>query len=608
MASLAEIVKEIQSTNDLLTDNAKAQNRVNQLMIDQARDADAARMDALAGTKKSKTATKVTSKGSIKGFGSGFKQGIGATALEGWGTALIGSLFSGVAGAGLIGAITGLFGLALGKIVFTTAAIGLVAAFGEKVIEKLFEALDPNEMVMDKDAQKKVGLSITRAAILGLAAAVFGKKIGLAVFAGSLVTDAINNFLLSEDSKKKMSKPFMEAFGLEFTPNALSAIGMGIAGLFGIPAIFSAMTFALTGQAAIMGKGKNPRIGKMGPLKPRLLSGFSIGMGARLGLAGGIGLLGMAYGGILSDAVGKLVNYGSGPDKPRFNADVTAAMGDAAGITLTAAAMGFALGGPWGALVGAILGGTIGLYKILKTVQEDMNAKALETAMHKQRGFKEEFFNLSSADQKGSKGVKLKRKMRGVDLQIQAQRLLQQNRLNPDDPGNAKREVYANMLLEEGKTLVGKLFAINPELEFQGLRNRNNQKLLSNAPNLNELMFDPTSLGKTGVQSNIPDFLRMGTDRVGNRDALRNVMRINHLNDFQGVKTSVFAGMIDFFSTVGTAMTGGASTVVDASSKDMSTHQQVHMLPATRPATIDTSSPQFIMMYGQRAMAPFGGM
>ncbi len=605
MASLADIVKGIQETNDLLTDNVKANERVQTLMADQARDADAARMDALGAVKKSKSATKTSSKGNIKGFGSGFKQGIGAGALEGWGTALIGALFSGVAGAGLIGSITGLFGLALGKIVFTGATIGLVAAFGEKVIEKLFETLDPNEMVMDKDAQKKIGQSITRAAILGLAAAVFGKKLGLAVFAGSLVTDAINNYLLSEDSKKKMSKPFMEAFGLEITPNAMTALGMGIAGLFGIPAIFSALTYALTGQAAIMGKGKNPKVGKMGPLKPRLLSGFSIGMGARLGLAGGIGLLGMAYGGVISDAVAKLVNYKSGPDKPRFNDDVAKAMGDASGITLTATAMGFALGGPWGALVGAIIGGTIGLYKILKTVQDDLNAKALETAMHKQRGFKEEFFNLSLEDQKGNPGLRLQEKIKGVDLQIQAERIRQRVRNDPTNRNNETLSAYADALALEGSTLIksnfGRFFRNDT---YQHNVAATNASILSGAPNLNELMFDPTSLGKAGVQSNIPDFLRIGTDRV-DLPTLRNVRLKSNI---QGIATAVDAGLMKFFTTVGTAMTGGAPTVVDASTKDMSTHQQVHMLPAVRPATIDTSSPQFIMMYGQRAMSPFGGM
>ena len=64
MASLAEVVKGVQETNELLTDNVKAQERVQALLQNNADIAAAARMDALQESKKSKATVKgATGKG-----------------------------------------------------------------------------------------------------------------------------------------------------------------------------------------------------------------------------------------------------------------------------------------------------------------------------------------------------------------------------------------------------------------------------------------------------------------------------------------------------------------------------------------------------------------
>ena len=586
MASLAEIVKEIQSTNDLLTDNAKAQNRVNQLMIDQARDADAARMDALAETKKSKTATKVTSKGSIKGFGSGFKQGLGATALEGWGTALIGKLFSGVAGAGLLGAITGLFGLALGKIVFTAATIGLVATFGGKLIESLFETLDPEGKYVDDIQKKGIARSITSAAILGLTAAIFGPKFGLAVFAGKLITDAITNNLLSEDAKKKLSEPIASAFGLEFTGKSLSTMGFAIAGVFGIPAIMSALAFALTGKASKVSKGRVGRnsLGQFTKLKPGLLTGFRLGFASRVGIAGGIAMIAGAYGGVVSDALGEFINRGTDPNgkDARFTPEMTKALSSAPGNILTAAAMGFALGGPYGALAGAIVGGALSIMSIVKAYVDKRNEEALDRYSALLSGLQAKRAQLIAEEGENP-----------ADMFSQ----LKMNRLNRGITGE-KMRVAAEKL---------KLKIFTDEAAGKTVSDAQREKL----KRITRAAGEMTSLAYTATGFMEPSGKKV-LRSLGNQANNPSVLGISGDKNFTPIvgKDVNYANSLDAATMAGIneRIVKNEITAEIIGSKDMSTHQQVSMLPATRPATIDTTTPQFIMMYGQRAMNPFGGM
>ena len=148
MASLADIVKGVQETNNLLMTNVEAQKRVNQMMMDSQRDADAAKMDALAASKKTMSRPAGGKSGIPKGFSAGFKHGIGSGLIGG----IISSLFA--VGGGLLAAITGGIGLALGTLVLPLAAIALIAKFGEGLVLKLLEGLDPNNVVLDDESKK----------------------------------------------------------------------------------------------------------------------------------------------------------------------------------------------------------------------------------------------------------------------------------------------------------------------------------------------------------------------------------------------------------------------------------------------------------------------
>ena len=88
MASLADIVASIKDTNDLLTDNVKAQQRVADGLAEATRKDNEARMDALQSTKK----TKAVRGGGSKGFGASFKEGLGLGSAFGAASSLIGGL------------------------------------------------------------------------------------------------------------------------------------------------------------------------------------------------------------------------------------------------------------------------------------------------------------------------------------------------------------------------------------------------------------------------------------------------------------------------------------------------------------------------------------
>ena len=153
--------------------NVEAQKRVNQLMIDSQRDTDAARMDALATSKKTKARPTKGGKSAPKGFGAGLKQGIGGGFLSG----IVSSLFA--AGSGLLAAITGGLGLALGSLVLPVAAIGLIAAFGKGLIVKLLEGLDPNNVVLKDGVKESFAADIVKAMVVGIGIAMFSKKLAL---------------------------------------------------------------------------------------------------------------------------------------------------------------------------------------------------------------------------------------------------------------------------------------------------------------------------------------------------------------------------------------------------------------------------------------------
>ena len=325
MATLADIVKGVQETNNLLMTNVEAQKRVNQMMIDRDRDADAAKLDALS--KKTISRPGGGKSGMPKGFGAGFKQGIGGGLIGG----IISSLFA--AGSGLLGIITGALGLALGTLVLPLAAIALIAKFGEGLVLKLLEGLDPNNVVLDDESKKIFASGAVKSLVIGIGLAILSKPLGIAVFLAGLILSAFKAGM-TPDQRASFEKDIfdgaLEKFGLTFSKENMMWIGSTIAGLVG----FGMIKRLLIGS--IFGGGGGPKgAAKSGKIFRFLRAGFLLKASA--------GMILGALGEALGDAV----------------ANITGS--EALGNMVTGAAGGAALAmmlglGPQGILFAAIIG------------------------------------------------------------------------------------------------------------------------------------------------------------------------------------------------------------------------------------------------------------
>ena len=311
MASLSEIVKGIQTTNDLLADNVKGQNRTAAMLTAFVTGQQSSFGDRLeAGREKGKStrATARPVKGSGGGgFKSGFMKGSGLGGLMGFGSKIIGALFSGVAAAGLLTAISVAAGTAFGALVVTGAAFTLIKAFGEGIIATIFKSLDPKNVIFTKDQQDQIGTSITDALSVGVVGFMLGgvlgvgkAKLGAAFFLGSLLKDVFLSFLTPEkqaDMKKQIidkgtfESKFLEGISGWITPDLFLTMGATIASFFGLGAIRAGIMMAFTGGAGVVGAvaGKQATVGRNSKgqftkLKPGLKKSFFKGFGMKLGL------------------------------------------------------------------------------------------------------------------------------------------------------------------------------------------------------------------------------------------------------------------------------------------------------------------------------------
>ena len=338
MASLSDIVKEIQSTNDLLMDNVAAQKRVFGLMDDASRQDQKDRMDAIAASKKgSVTATK-SGGGMTRGFGAGFKKGIGGGLLGGIFKALFG------AGSGLLGIITGAIGTALGMLIIPAAAIILLTKFGEDLIVALIKKLDPNNVVIDDADRKYFANGIVKALIVGIGVAMFNKTLGLAAFLGLLITTSFMTGM-TEEKRKEFKKDILdgagEKLGITFSKKNMMDIGGILASLASFAMIKSLFRTAIFGSAATAGAGVG---GALAAARNSKVFGF-----IRAGFMGRFGVASIlfAIGDTLGEAIAELTGspeLGKSFTGLVYGVGLAAALGLSATGFFTLAIIGLAVG------------------------------------------------------------------------------------------------------------------------------------------------------------------------------------------------------------------------------------------------------------------------
>jgi hypothetical protein len=262
-------------------------------MDDAARKEKEARMDDLQSTKKTKAV-----RGGASGFGGSFKEGLGLGSAFGAASSLIG---------GLLGKLTipllAAAAYAFDQIAFDGAGLKNIKDWGKNLITGIIDKLDFLNIFSDKE-QTDIATSIIKAAGPALLVGLFSKKAGLAVFIGGLFANYVFDKVFTDEQKKEMEESFNEGvksmLGIDVTNAFLFKLGVGLAGLFGLPLILGTLSFALTGVTGLFtatGKG-----GAKMKLLPRLLKNFRRGFLGKFGVGLALFSLGEMIGDAAEDA------------------------------------------------------------------------------------------------------------------------------------------------------------------------------------------------------------------------------------------------------------------------------------------------------------------
>lgn len=223
-------------------------------------------------------------------------------------------------------------GAMIGRLI-TRGPLGVaLLLFGETLLTKAFDGIDEYITISEED-KKLYAASMSSALTKGVIASIFNKKLGIAVFFGSLLADSIRHMFPEDMPWKKK----MELFGLElpFTNENFLEYGSIIASFFGASLITTGIKRALGigSVAAATGGASAARAGFFAGFKPK--KGFLVRGAKMFGWAGLIALGGSA----LADAV----------EAQTGNMTAANIVGNTANIMSIASMFG-----PTGLLIGAI--------------------------------------------------------------------------------------------------------------------------------------------------------------------------------------------------------------------------------------------------------------
>jgi hypothetical protein len=301
MASLTEVTKELQTQTKSLEEVSGGVNnlvKVIQAQIDQQKRGAG---DSLEAEIKKRRAPKSS------GGATTFRGGLVDAIKQDTGINFLGNLarwaFGGLTGAlGALGlgrlaaSFTPLLGKMVGRLI-TRGALGTaLLLFGEDLFTKAFDYAGLEQYVTIGEEDKKLyAASLSKALSAGLIASIFGKKLGIAAFFGSLLGDSIKSMFPADMNWEEKQS----LFGLEmpFTKENFLEYGAIIAAFFGPSLIRGAI-----GAALGFGAGGGPKgAAAESAAKAGFLKGFKPSGFKGLGWAG----LLMFTGGLLADYVGE---------------------------------------------------------------------------------------------------------------------------------------------------------------------------------------------------------------------------------------------------------------------------------------------------------------
>ena len=168
-----------------------------------------------------------------QGIKQGAKEGLGLGLLggvAGFLTSAIGSIIPSIGVGGLAAA-----GAALAtKFLVRGAMVGLLAKFGQDVLEGLINKLDPNQVFLDKDAQSKFATGLNFSLMGGLIAktvgSLFGKRFGRLFGVAGLIGGFLYPYFNNMIDDTKLEKAFNEKFDIDFGADIIAGVGSLIAG------------------------------------------------------------------------------------------------------------------------------------------------------------------------------------------------------------------------------------------------------------------------------------------------------------------------------------------------------------------------------------------
>jgi len=270
------------------------------------------------------------------GFIQGVQQGIGEASGLGILSKWSNSILSGIFGGATAGAIMGGAGKLVGRGAIFGGASLLVGKFGEDLLNKLFDNLDPGDVV-NEDFKTEFSSSLTNALNLGLIGGIFGRRIGLSLFTGSLIGDAIKSMFDEEALKSN----FISGFGLDVRTEDIVTYGSMIAAFFGPALIGNALNSQFSGAKfdPKSNRWRSPYGGYMSEANAKAFNKQfrpKMSFGGRVGWAAVIGVAGATLAGFISTHMGE-------------------GMGEVTSWGMTGASLGMMFG-PQGAIAGALIG------------------------------------------------------------------------------------------------------------------------------------------------------------------------------------------------------------------------------------------------------------
>jgi hypothetical protein len=240
---------------------------------------------------------------SPQGFKAGVKQGLGDATGLGTVARWVSAALAGSFGGATLGTVAGLVGNYLARGAVWGSAALLIGKFGTQLMEKVFESLDPNDVLLDEDSKKKVSPVLIESLRNGMIAMIAGKRFGIATFFGTIVGNSVAKLFNLNDQEKIN----MFGFELPITAADFAKFGATIAMFFAPSLIMGAIRSSLSGVGimAAMGMGGGPPgSDKGGKLKPSYIKKFGGAFVKRLPMAAMIGMVGTTLGAAIGGAMG----------------------------------------------------------------------------------------------------------------------------------------------------------------------------------------------------------------------------------------------------------------------------------------------------------------